>query len=54
MFILAFRKLGLFWVRIGFVFRESEGVIIFIILCYKRTYVHLSVRQIGFVLHKKG
>ncbi len=40
-------KLGL----IGFVFPESAKSYIFIIFCYNGTYVHLSIQQIGFVLH---
>ncbi len=33
---------------IGFVFPECAKTFIFIILCYKRSYVHLSIQQIGF------
>ena len=38
---LAF-EIGFVWVCIGFVFRESEGVIIFIILCVIEVYVHFG------------
>ena len=42
-------KLALF----GFVFTASVKSFIFIFLCFNRAYVHLIIRQIGFVLHKK-
>ena len=40
-------KLGLF----GFVLAISAKSFIFIILCYKITYVHLDISEIGFVFH---
>ena len=39
---------------IGFISPAVAGREDFIGPCYKRSYVHLSVRQIGFVLHKRG
>ena len=36
---------------IGFVLRACAKSVIFIMLWFSRTYVHLSIRQIGFVLH---
>jgi len=42
------------WVCIGFVFEASAKAYIDIIVCYNSTYVHLSIQQIGFVLHKKS
>jgi len=41
-------KLGL----IGFVFLDSAGTIIFIILCSKEACIHSGFTEIGFVLHK--
>ena len=41
-------RLGL----IGFVFPTSEKPFILIIPCFNRTYVRLSIQQIGFVLKK--
>jgi len=35
----------------GFVFLEPEDDFIFIILCFNGANVHLSIQQIGFVLH---
>jgi len=43
-------RLGL----IGFVFPASAKTFIFIILCYNRAYAHLSILEIGFVLHKSS
>jgi len=37
---------------IGFVFCTSAKSFVFIILSFNRAYVHLGIRQIGFVLHK--
>jgi len=36
---------------LGLFFRASEKLLLFIILCETKAYVHLSIRQIGFVLH---
>ncbi len=40
-------KLGL----IGFVFLDSGGRIIFIILCETEVWIHSGFTEIGFVLH---
>jgi hypothetical protein len=42
--------LGLF----GFVFRASEKPFIFIFLVKTIAYIHLSIQQIGFVLHNRS
>jgi len=39
---------------IGFVFLDSEGGFIFIILCNIGAYTHFGFLEIGFVLHKKS
>jgi hypothetical protein len=36
---------------IGFVFLDSAGTIIFIILCSKEACIHSNFTEIGFVLH---
>jgi hypothetical protein len=46
--------IGFDWLCIGFVFTEFPIGFIFINHCMNRTYVHLSIQQIGFVLHKKS
>ncbi len=53
--------LALYWVCIGFVlglnwvcFHTSAKSLVFIILCYKRSYVHLGIQQIGFVLQNRS
>ena len=46
--------LGLYWVCIGFVFRESPEGLILVILCDSRTCVHFAYFEIGFVLHKRA
>jgi hypothetical protein len=43
-------RLGL----IGFVFIGIVHSYLFIVHCFNRTYVHLSVSEIGFVLHNKS
>ena len=40
-------ELGLF----GFVFEAAAEAYIDIIHCYSSAYVHLSIQEIGFVLH---
>jgi len=45
-------KLGLNWVRFGFVFIVIVHSSWFVVHCDTNTYVHLSIQQIGFVLHK--
>jgi hypothetical protein len=37
----------------GFVFVGVVHSFLFIVHCHNRTYVHLNIRQIGFVLHKR-
>jgi hypothetical protein len=36
---------------IGFVLAEGEGAVLLIMLCHIKSYVHLSLQEIGFVLH---
>jgi len=53
-FLREILKIGVVSLRlglIGFVFRASEKPFIFIFLCFNRAYIHLSIQQIGFVLH---
>jgi hypothetical protein len=46
-----FRKLGLNWVRFGFVFWLVKGVKIDVTAFFGKIYVNFGVFKIGFVLH---
>ena len=46
--------IGFDWVRFGFVFIGIVHSSLFVVHCFKSSYVHFGLSEIGFVLHKKG